>query len=78
MSDKQVVTFEELKSVFGISYSRAHIWRLMEPTIIRSTGTKKPPKKGTWHQYKEWEEPNPNQFPQFFKLGPFRGSPVAW
>ena len=56
----------------GWPYSKAQTWRLMEPEILRSAGSRR---KGT---YREWVEPNPRLFPRCVKLGPFRNSHPVW
>jgi|SRR5665213_951590 len=69
-----VVDWKGLKKL-GWPYSRTHTWRLMQPTIARSRGSRL---KGT---YVEWVEPNPNLFPVCRKLGKHPGArscPPAW
>jgi hypothetical protein len=45
---------------------------MMQPTILRSSGSRK---NGT---YREWVEPNPDPFPLCTKLGVFANSPPVW
>ena len=66
-----VVDWKGLKEL-GWPYSRTHTWRLMQPTIARSRGSRL---KGT---YVEWVEPNTNLFPACRKLGKHRGARVVW
>jgi hypothetical protein len=72
MSNRLIITWKDLQAM-GWPYSRTHTWRLMKPTLRKSSGSKW---KGT---YKEWEEPNPNPFPRcrnFFKH--HRSCRVVW
>lgn len=66
-----IVDWKGLKEM-GWPRSRAHTWRMMEPTILRSSGSKR---KGT---FREWVEPNPDRFPRCTKLGVFDNSPPVW
>lgn len=68
---KEVVNFKGLKAI-GWPNCRTHTMRLMETERTRSSGDRK---KGT---YREWVEPNPDPFPQAFKLGEFKSSPLVW
>ena len=73
MSDEKrlIVDWHGLKRM-GWPFSRAHTWRMMQPEILRSSGSRR---KGT---YREWVEPNPVRFPRCKKLGSFRNSPPVW
>ena len=66
-----LVTWHGLKKM-GWPYSKAQTWRLMEPEILRSSGSRR---NGT---YREWLEPNPRVFPRCKKLGSFRNSHPVW
>lgn len=66
-----VVDFFGLQAM-GVPYTRTHIFRLMEPNITRTSGSRR---NG---DFREWVIPNPDPFPQSFKLGPFVNSPVVW
>jgi len=74
MSGEQrlIVDYEGLVAM-GWPYSKAHTWRLMEPEIRRSSGSRI---KGT---YKEWFVPNLRVFPRGRKMDDeCRNSPYVW
>jgi hypothetical protein len=67
-----IVDWKGLKKL-GWSLGRTHTWRLMAPTLRKSSGSRA---KGT---YKEWIEPNPNPFPKCEKLSDnHRSGRVVW
>jgi len=66
-----IVTWHDLKRM-GWPYCRAHTWRMMEPEILRSSGTRR---KGT---YRQWIEPNSDPFPRCRKPWSVRNSPPVW
>ncbi len=69
--EKVLVTWKDLKAM-GWPYSKAHTWRMMQPTTFRTKGKRS---NGT---YREWHEPNEHPFPRCRKLGKFRNSPPVW
>ena len=66
-----IVDWRGLKAM-GWPYSKAHTWRMMETSVLRSKGSRR---KGT---YVEWVEPNRDPFPRSHKLGAHRNSPPVW